>query len=88
MSASGDDRAFKRGARIVAGFAALVVVVIMIVVVQRDRPVKWETRSTDVDRAAVQASDNGALPAAGNAPTNTSGVVVHPGKSTSDLGSR
>jgi len=87
VSATGDDRAFKRGARIVAGFAALVVVVIMIFVVQRDHPLKRETLSTDVNRAAVQAGDNGPLPAAGNAPTNMSGVVVHPGKSTSDLGS-
>ncbi len=88
MAPTGDDRAFNRGLRIVAGFAALFVVVIMIVVIQRNRPLKWENRPADATRAAVQTSDNGPLPTAGNAPTNTSGVVVHPGKSTSDLGSR
>ena len=88
MTPTGDDRAFNRGLRVVAGFAALIVVVVMIVVTQRDHPLKWESQSTDANRAAVQTSDNGPLPAAGNAPTDTSGVVVHPGKTTSDLGAR
>ena len=86
----GEDRAFRRGARIAAGLAAAIVAIIMIVIVNRDHPLKWDTHPdpTAVSRSNVQAGDNGPLPATGNVPTNTSGVVVHPGKSQSDLGSR
>ncbi len=85
--AGGADRAFRRGVRIAAGFAGLVVVIIMIVIVNRDHPLKWDThpQPTAVSRTNVQAGDNGPLPATGTAPTNSSGVVVHPGKAQSDL---
>jgi hypothetical protein len=88
VTPTGDDHAFHRGLRIVAAVSALIVVLIMIVVVQRDRPLKWETRSNRVDRADIQVRDTGRLPAAGNTPTNTAGVIAHPGKATSDLGSQ
>ena len=87
MSPSGADRAFNRGVRIAAGLAALLVVIIMVVVVERDSPLKWDTHSPSVaaNRAAVEAGDPGPVPSAGNAPGNTSGVIVHPDKSQSDL---
>ncbi len=87
MAEAGPDRAFNRGLRIVAGFAALVVVAVMILVVERDHPLQWDTRhnSPAIDRATVQTGDNGPLPRAGDAPTNTSGVVQHPGQPDSDL---
>ena len=88
--AGGDDRAFRRGVRIAAGFAAAVLAIVMIVIVNRDRPLKWDAHPdpTAVSRANVQAGDNGPLPTTGNAPTNNSGVVVHPGKSQSELGAK
>lgn len=87
MNPPGEARAFRRGVRIAAGFAALLVVVIVIVVVRRDHPLKVDTHLNPpaVNRAAVQASDNGPLLRAGNAPTNTSGVIHHPGPDGSDL---
>ena len=86
MTPSGADRAFNRGVRIAAGMAALVVAIIVVVVVERDHPLKWDTHPTSpaVSRAAVQA-DTGPAPATGDVPTDTSGVVVHPGKPQSDL---
>ena len=87
MTPSGADRAFNRGVRIAAGVAALFVAIIVIVVVERDHPLKWDTHppSPAVGRAAVQAGDIGPAPKTGDVPTNTSGVVVHPVKSQSDL---
>ncbi len=87
MAGGGDQRAFARGVKIAAGFAVVLVVAVVIVVIQRDHPLKWETNPNPpaVNRANVQAGDNGPLPQTGDAPTNTSGVVVHPGKSQSDL---
>ncbi len=85
MIATGDDRAFNRGLRIVAGLAALIVVVVMIVVFRRDHPLLDSPVDRTNDGAAVQASDTGPLPHAGTVPDNTSGVVQHPGKSQSDL---
>jgi len=77
---TGDDRAFNRGLRIVAGFTARLVVVAMIVVIQRNRPLG--------DSHLNPAADHGPLPHAGSVPTHTSGVVQHPGKSDSDLPSQ
>jgi hypothetical protein len=81
------DRAFGRGVRIAAGIAAVLVMIFMVVIVERDHPLKWDTHHNTpaVDRAAVQAGDAGPLPSTGIAPANTSGVVVHPGKTQSDL---
>ncbi len=85
MTPAGDDRAFGRGLKIVAGLAALLLVVIMIAVVRRDHPLMDSHLNPPADRAAVQTSDNGPLPHAGTVPTNTSGVVQHPGTADSDL---
>jgi hypothetical protein len=87
VNPGGEARAFRRGVRIAAGFAALLVVVVVIFVVRRDHPLEVDTHLNPpaADRAAVQASDNGALPRTGDAPTGTAGVVGHPGPDGSDL---
>ena len=40
MDVSGEARAFRRGVRIAAGFAGLLVVLIVIVVIARDHPLE------------------------------------------------
>ena len=82
MIATGDDRAFNRGLRIVAGLAALIVVVIMVVVFHRDHPLLDSHLDPTANGAAVKASDTGPVA------TNSAGAVQHPGKSPSDLPSR
>ncbi len=77
--AGGADRAFRRGVRIAAGFAAAIVVILMIVIVNRDHPLKWDTHPDPASRDNVQAGQN--------APTDGSSVVAAPGKARSDLGS-
>ena len=75
----GTDQAFRRGVRVAAGLAAVLIVVIMIVVVNRDHPLKWDTHPDPASRDNVQAGQN--------APTDGSSVVAAPGKARSDLGS-
>ncbi len=82
MAATGEARAFGRGVRIALGFAVLLVIAVIIVVVERDRPLKRQTLpatqalpAQTMNRAAVQAA----------APANASGGEVDPGKSTTDL---
>ena len=80
MKPTGVDRAFRRGVRIAAAFAAAIVVIFMIDIVNRDHPLKWQPHPmtpsvTDVKGATGTSGD-------------PSGILAHPPKSTSELGAK
>jgi len=83
----GADRAFRRGVRIAAGLTALIVVAIMIVVVNRDHPLKWQPHAGNDaglrDRPAQGAGAQGT-----GASKAKPGLLAHPPKSASDLSAR
>jgi hypothetical protein len=78
----GEQRAFQRGVRIAAGFVVIVVAAIMIVIVNRDHPLKWQPHSGN--QGGVE---NGPAEGTSGSPA-TSGLLAHPPKSPSDLGAR
>ncbi len=78
----GEQRAFRRGVRIAAGFVVIVIAAIMIVIVNRDHPLKWQPHTGNAggtEGGPVQGTSGSATP---------SGLLAHPPKSPSDLGAR
>jgi len=76
----GEQRAFRRGVRIAAGFAVVVMAVIMIVIVNRDHPLQWQPHSGNeggVENGPAQGASGSAA---------ASGLLPRPAKSPSDLG--
>jgi len=75
----GKQRAFRRGVRIAAGFAVILVAVIMIVIVNRDHPLKWQPHAGNEGGV-----ENGPARGASGSAAN-SGLLPHPPKPPSDL---